>query len=144
MTVFTNCASRSKRPVPFALTIASIRTGVRTTNSSAGVDGIRAPCLGRYPCTDLIAKVHVVDYQSALRKSLQCASRARRLPRNKRPLTARQKRRTISRQPLWHCSANCVKCFDWHGFQQKLLIAVGDGSSNPDRRSCNPLVWFPK
>jgi hypothetical protein len=36
------------------------------------------------------------------------------------------------------------QCFDWHDFQQKLLIAVGDGSSNPDRRSCNPLVWFPK
>jgi hypothetical protein len=137
MTVFTNCASRSKRPVPFALTIASIRTGVRTTNSSAGVDGIRAPCLGRYPCTDLIAKVHVVDYQSALRKSLQCASRARRLPRNKRPLTARQKRRTISRQPLWHCSANCVNALTGTASNRSFSSPSATG---PPIRTAGPAI----
>src|ERR1700757_1360348 len=54
-------------------------------------------------------KVHHVVCPYALKKLPQCASRAKTLPLNKRPLTARPKRLIISPGPLSTCCANCAK-----------------------------------
>src|SRR5271157_5784699 len=73
-------------------------------------------------------KVHRAACLYALKKSPQCASRAKTRPLHRRPLTARPKRPIISRRPLWICCANCAKTLTPRGLETKIFIAVGDGS----------------
>src|ERR1700720_911249 len=73
-------------------------------------------------------KVHHAACPSVFRKSLPCASRAKTPPPNRRPLTVRQKRPITSPGAFVDMLGDLRQDFDSHGFADKELIAVGDGS----------------
>src|SRR5258707_8456803 len=73
-------------------------------------------------------KVHRAACPFALKKSPQCASRAKTRPLNKRPLTAKPRGRIISRRPFVEMLRELRQDFDSQGFERKTFVAVGDGS----------------